>query len=344
MNIQRSSIAFGSNNPRILLTGATGYIGSNLSMKLASKGYDLIVCGRDSQKMHFLKESLENINRKNTNNNRFDFVRLELTDGEQVDKFLSENRNIEGVVHLAGLNSNARSITCSQDTYKTNLCGSVNLVKSMLDKGINRIVFISSGSTYGQVQNIAKIDEGIIQHPETPYAKSKAMVEKYIQEYGDLGLKSTILRMFNVAGATSQDDLTIGTNVISIIMNRLKNGSEFILNGNKHNTADGTAIRDFLHINDACEAIMSSLEKLLNSKKNSLYNVGSGKGVSLGEIINLSEKISGRKLNIRTNNAPQYEPPVLIVNNSKIRNELNWEPTCSIKDIITGAWAWCVKH
>lgn len=344
MRIPEKSITFGTSNPRILITGATGYIGSTLSAKLAREGYDLTVCGRDPMKLEFLKTVLNKINGEKINKNKHNFVNLELTDSKQVEKFLEENRNIDGVIHLAGLNSNTQSITHPQETYNTNLFGSFNLINSMLNKGIRKIVFISTGSTYGRIQNTAMIDERLAQHPETPYAKSKVMAERIIEDYKVYDLQSVILRLFNVAGANSKQDLTIGTNVVSLIMNRLKNGTEFVLNGNRHHTPDGTSIRDFLHINDACEAIISSIKYLLTQKNSGLYNVGSGEGTSLGKIIDLSEKVSGQKLNIRVNPTPQYEPPILTVDNTRIRTELGWEPKLDIKNIISDAWEWYLAH
>lgn len=344
MNIQKTSVTFRGENPRILITGATGYIGSNLTAKLAKEGYDLTICGRNTTKLEFLKELLERINETRVNKNKHNFVNFELTDAKETDKILNENCDIAGVIHLAALNSNAYSMTHPEETYKTNLLGSVNLLNAMLDKDIKKIVFISTGSTYGQFEKTIKIGENLSQHPKTPYAKSKVLAEQIIQDYKKSGLQSIILRLFNVAGAGTKEDMTIGANVISIILNRLKNGTQFILNGNRHKTPDGTTVRDFLHISDVCEAIKSSFIRLSDTTESNIYNVGSGKGTSLGEIIDLSEKTSGKKLDLVINDTPEYEPATLIVDNSKIKNELGWTPHFDIKDIISDAWEWCKIH
>ena len=344
MKIQSSTTTFCSNMPRILVTGATGYIGSNLSVKLAKEGYDLAICGRNEKKMEHIKNMIDKVNSERAVKSKCDFVNLELTDSKQVDKFLNSNRDISGVIHLAGMNSNARSLTNSQETYATNLFGSVNLMNSMLESDIRKLLFISTGSVYGKAKNGAKIDEAAPVLPETVYAKSKVMVEQFIGDYNKSGLQSTILRLFNIAGAGSKEDLTIGSNVVSILMNRLNSGKEFVLNGNKQNTPDGTCIRDFLHIGDACEAIKTSFNKLLVTNDSELYNLGSGKGTSIGELIDIGEKTSGKKLNLVVKDSVQYEPPVLVVDNTKIKSAMDWKPQRDIKDIISDAWEWCKSH
>ena len=344
INYYKDSVAFGSNNPRVLITGATGYIGNHLSQVLAKDGYDLVVCGKNPQKLKLLEELLGQINSNQSNKNSHHFVNIELTDQQQMSALLRGHNDVEAVIHLAGINSNGKSIVNPSETYSVNLAGTLNLLNSMQENDVTKLLFISTGNVYGQAKNIDKLNETIIPNPETPYAKSKLMIEQLIQAYKSLGLQSTILRLFNVAGAGSSEDLTMGANVIAIIMNRLKNGIEFVLNGNKHNTPDGTTIRDYLHVDDACNAMKVCLNKLLHTEDSSLYNVGSGCGTSLQKIIDLSEQISGKKAIISINPNPQPEPPVLIVDNSKIIQETGWRPQHDIKSIISSAWEWCINH
>ena len=341
MRIQQTSTNFsGIFDPNILITGANGYIGSNLTGKLANAGYNCVICCRNPQNTTYLKEVLKGINKRKTDKSLYSFINFDLTNPKLVAKFIKENRPIDAVVHLGGLTSNAKSITDPRSCYKTNVAGSMNLFNSMLESGINKTLFLSTGSTYGKINKKSKIRETQMQKPETPYARSKVMVEQILKDYETFGLQSMILRLFNVAGAATKRDLSIGTNVIAVLMDRIKNDSVFTLMGNKYNTPDGTCIKDFLHISDTCDAIVLALGKLFETNKGDIYNLGFGAGTSLGEILDKTQKITNRNIKLRITDNLSTESPMLVVNNNKIRKDLKWEPKNCIDDIIKSAWDW----
>ena len=165
-----------------------------------------------------------------------------------------------------------------------------------------------------------------------------------LKDYEVHGLKPMILRLFNVAGARTNKDLEIGTNFISILMSKLKTNSLFTLMGNQYQTKDGTCVKDFLHINDVCNAIRMSAQSLLEQDRHSIYNLGSGQGVSLGEIIDKAQLITNKKLQIRITENLATETPELIVDNTKIKEELGWQPELNIDDILTSAWNWTLNN
>lgn len=345
MQINNSSTNFkGLYDPNILITGATGYIGSNLTGKLANAGYNCIICSRNSQKTEYLKNVLRKINRNRIDKSLFSFINLDLTKPIQIKNFLRNNKPIDAIVHLGGLTSNAKSIENPRSNYDTNVAGSLNLFNSMLDCGINKVLFVSTGSTYGKINKTSKIKETQLQKPETPYARSKVMIEQILRDYERYGLQSMILRLFNVAGAQTNQDLGIGINVISVLMDRIKKDSIFTLMGNKYNTPDQTCIKDFLHISDTCNAITLALGKLFETGKGDIYNLGSGVGTSLGTIVDKSQKITHKNVKIRIIDNLETESPVLIVNNSKIKKDLKWQPQYDIDDILRSAWEWTVAR
>lgn len=344
MQINCTSIAFkGIMDPNVLVTGASGYIGSNLVHNLTEKGYNCIVNTRNPDKVKYLKKIVDEVNKTKTDKSLCTFVNLDLLDTQGIRDVLTKNAPIDAVVHLAGATLNAESLRNPRKYYENNVGLTLNLLNSMLDNDVNKIVFISTGSTYGKI-NYSPVDESHPQEPMTPYSRTKFLLERMLYDYGIHGLRPMILRLFNVAGARTSKDLDIGTNVISVLMNKLKTNSLFTLMGNKYDTRDGTCVKDFLHITDVCNAIRLSIQSLLDDSRGNLYNLGSGEGVSLQEIIDKSQQISGKKLQLRIGDNLPTETPELIVDNKKIRTELGWKPEFNIDDILTSSWNWTQKN
>lgn len=330
-------------DPNILVTGASGYIGSNLVHNLTDKGYNCIVNTRNPEKIKYLKKVVEDVNKNKSNKSLCTFVNLDLLNPKGIVDILRKNAPIDAIVHLAGATLNAESLKNPRKYYDNNVGATMNLVNSMLDNDVDKIVFISTGSTYGKI-NSSPVNETNPQAPETPYARTKVIIENMLQDYETHNLKPMILRLFNVAGARSSKDLNIGQNVISILMDKLKTNSLFTLMGNDYGTKDGTCIKDFLHITDVCDAIRISAQKLLDNGCGNIYNLGSGVGVSLGEIIHKTQKIANKKLQLRVVEKLATETPELIVDNTKIKADLDWQPQHNIDDILTSAWNWTLKN
>ncbi len=329
-------------DPNVLITGATGYIGSNLTGRLAREGYNCIIASRNQDKTAFLQRTIEAVNATKKNKSLFSFVNLDLTQPENLRDVFTKSKPIDAVVHLGGLTSNGQSFREAPLYWRTNVGGTQNLLDGMLEAGTDKILFMSTGSTYGKLPDKTPITELLVQNPETPYANTKLAAERMIQDYekSNTGLKSIILRLFNVAGTTSKDDLTPGINVISVLFERIKSNSPFTLMGNKFDTPDGTCIKDFIHVSDVCEAATKSLGVLLSNKKSNVFNLGSGEGTSLGTIIRKGQEISGKGVQLAIKDAPEGETSVMIVDNSKIKKALSWRPKKTMDDILKSTWEW----
>lgn len=330
-------------DPNILVTGASGYIGSNLVHNLAEKGYNCIINSRNPEKMRYLKKVIEDVNKVKQNKTICTFVNLELLKPNEIVDVLKKNAPIDAVVHLAGATLNAESKINPRKYYENNVGATMNLVNAMLDNNVDKMVFISTGSTYGKVKS-SPVSEDNFQVPETPYARTKLIIEHMLNDYKKHDLKPMIIRLFNVAGARTNKDLEIGTNFISVLMNRLKTNSLFSLLGNTYPTPDGTCVKDFLHITDVCDAIRMSVRNLLDNGVGNIYNLGSGVGTSLGEIIDKTQVFTGKKLQLIIKDRLESETPELIVDNTKIKDDLGWEPQYNIDDIIKSAWNWTIKN
>lgn len=344
MLISNNTINFkGICDPNILITGASGYIGSNLVHNLTNKGYNCIVNSRNPDKIKFLKKVVEDVNRNKTDKALCTFVDFDLLNQKEVTEILRKNAPVDAVIHLAGATLNAESMRNPRKYYENNISGTINLSNAMLDNDINKMVFISTGSTYGKI-NFSPVNEYHTQSPETPYSRTKLFIEHMLKDYETHNLKPMILRLFNVAGARTPKDLSIGQNIISVLMDKIKTNSLFTLMGCDYPTKDGTCIKDFLHVTDVCDAIRIAVQKLLDNDKGDIYNLGSGKGISLGEIIHKSQKVSGKKIQLRIGDKLETETPELVVDNTKIKTEFNWQPKYDIDDILKSAWEWTLKN
>ena len=331
-------------DPNILITGSSGYIGSHLISELTSEGYNCIVCCRNKNKKEYLKKVIDEINSTKTDKSLYSFADTDLTDEAEIKKLIYRNKPIDGVIHLSGSTYNSESIVNPRKYYANNVFASGNLVNAMLDNDIKNLLFVSTASIY--TDNTPKpVNELMLPNPKTPYAKTKYMAEELINDYNPYGLKPIILRLFNVAGAHGTNDLDIGKNVITVLLNLIKEGRVFTLMGNKYPTEDGTCVKDFVHIDDVTKAISQSTKKLL--EKDSMgetYNVGSGVGTSLGTIIKKSLDITGKEIQLRISSPLKDEVPSLIADNTKIKTELGWMPRKNIDDIIQSAWKWIVRN
>ena len=332
-------------DPNILITGGTGYIGSHLVPKLAYEGYNCVICGRNNDKQEYLKNVVNNLNKTKVNKSMCSFVNLDLINEQDIDKLLKNHYPIDAVIHLGGATYNGESVKNPKKYYENNVLASKNLIDSILSNDINKILYISTASIYAGKET-GRASEKRIPAPKTPYAKTKFITEMLINDYKVYNLNSIILRLFNVAGASSLNDLDIGKNVVSYLLQVIKNDGMFTLLGNNYPTKDGTCIKDFIHIDDVVDAISKSIKKMLNTKDvySSTFNVGTGNGTSLGELINKSINLTGRNLNLRISDNLADEVPMLVANNSKIKRELNWIPKKNVEDIILSCWNWIIKN
>ena len=314
----------------ILVMGGAGYIGSHTVKHLLAYGYDCVVadslvCGHQSAILtpHFEKAdltkqvSLENIFKK---------------------------YDIEAVIHFAAFAYVGESVEYPQKYYKNNIIGTLNLLETMLEFNVKKIVFSSTCATYGEAQ-YTPIDENHPQTPINPYGRSKLMIEQIFADYKKAyGLQYIALRYFNAAGCSL--DASIGenhdpeTHIIPLVLKAIKGERDCIsIFGTDYDTPDGTCIRDYIHVDDLANAHRLALEKL--DSYSGYLNLGTGFGTSVKEIIETAEKVTGRKCPVKYAPRRAGDPAILYADNKKAKSILGWEAEhTAIEQIIQTAWNW----
>lgn len=312
----------------VLVTGGAGYIGSHVCKALAKKGY--------------LPITLDNL----STGNRSAVKWGPLYEGDIGDQTLVETLlktyPICGTIHLAAFSNVRRSHQIPLEYYQNNVSQTLTLLQTLLKKGKTLFVFSSSCAVYGMPKTIP-IQENHPKEPISPYGESKLMVEKIVQTLPELNY--AILRYFNAAGADLEGEIGEShdpeTHLIPLlIQTALNKNKQFILNGTTHATEDGTPIRDFVHVTDLADAHVLALEKIVEEKKNLILNLGTGKGYSVYNIISCIEKKVQTKIPIIHKDPFPGDPPVLIADEAKARENLQWKPSLDLTHIIETAWSW----
>ncbi len=320
----------------ILVVGGAGYIGSHTCLRLAEKGFNPIVVDNLSTGH---KQSIQ----------WGPFYQTDIFDAAGLEKVFMAH-NIQGIFHFAASAYVGESVENPLKYYHNNVAGTISLLAAVKKFGIQKFVFSSTCATYG-VPSSTPIDEGFPQNPVNPYGDSKLMVERILKETTRAyGIQTAALRYFNAAG--SDPELRIGeshdpeTHLIPLAIAASDNGKELTLFGQDYPTTDGTCVRDYIHVNDLADAHILAFEKMNTEKSNEMraYNLGTGSGVSNLEIINTTEKVTGRKVRYRLGARRPGDPPALVASGEKARRELGWEPKVSdINTIIANAESWHQK-
>jgi UDP-glucose-4-epimerase GalE len=321
-----------SQSPTILVTGGAGYIGAHCCKALAEAGY-LPVCF------------------DNLSTGHSDFVKWgPLVVGNVGDtRAVAEAITAHGVVavmHFAAYSQVGESVIDPQKYYLNNLCGTLSLLKAMLERGCTRLVFSSTGAVYGDAAR-DPIKEAAAGKTVNPYGSSKWMIEQVLGDYRRAyQLNSFCLRYFNACGADPSG--AIGelrdpeTHLIPRAMMALQGHvGDFAIFGDDFDTPDGTAIRDYIHVVDLAAAHVLALDALLKGAAGDSYNLGTGSGYSVREILTVIERETGLKMPLLTKPRRVGDPPILVADSSAARKDLAFVPRCSdIATIVKSAWAW----
>ncbi len=316
----------------ILITGGAGYIGSHTNKRLENKGFETVIFD-------------------NLSTGHRDFVKWgtlfkgDLSLLSDIDKVFLENK-IDAVIHFAASAYVGESMKDPQKYYYNNVVNTLNLLNTMKKHDCNKIIFSSSCATYGEPHTIP-IDENHVQNPINPYGKSKFMIENILLDYSKAyDLKYISLRYFNAAGADF--DLEIGekhnpeTHLIPLLLDAATGKSEkFKIFGSDYKTKDGTCIRDFIHVNDLAQAHLVSLESLLNNGKSNIFNLGTGVGFSIFDVIKTVEEITSSTISTEICDRRSGDPAILVASSDKINKELKWETDFGdLNLIIQSAFNW----
>lgn len=317
----------------VLVTGGAGYIGSHTVRILQEKGFSVVVL--DSLITGNLKALGQDVK----------YYHGDIADRSLVLNIV-KNENIEAVIHFAACSIVSDSIKNPDYYFTENVAKTNRFIASLIMGGVDKVVFSSSAATYGIPQSIP-VQESALTQPVNPYGVSKLMIEQilYWMELS-YGLKWVALRYFNAAGAMLDgslgEDHQEETHLIPLILKTALGQRDRIqVFGNDYDTLDGTCIRDYIHVLDLAEAHIVALSVLEKNEKSEIYNVGTGAGFSVNEVINTAKQVTGKEIKVEIAQRRQGDPDQLIAKVEKIKNNLGWIPRYSQLDtIISSAWEW----
>jgi len=323
---------------KILVTGGAGYIGSFTVKALKEKGFEVVVF-----------DSLETGHKEAIPKTKLYVGNLQ-KDYLLLGQILKEEKP-DAVIHFAAYIEVGESVENPQKYFINNVAGTINLLKAMINNNVLRLVFSSTAAVYGEPKKIP-IDEDDPKNPTNPYGESKLMVEKILQWYSEpYNLSSVALRYFNAAGAALDgsigQDYPKPTHLITRACEAaLGKRKDFQIYGNDYETPDGTCIRDYIHVIDLAEAHLAALEFLNKGNKGYYYyNVGTGRGYSVLEVVKMVKKISGVDFNSPFAPRREGDPAKLVAKVEKIKKVLGWQPKYSdLETIIRSAWNWHQSH
>ncbi len=316
----------------VLITGGAGYIGSHTCKALANLGYmpivyDNLIYGHEwAVKWGPLEKG-------------------DIGDRFRLDEVIKKYDPI-AVIHFAGYAYVGESVKEPSKYFQNNVVGSLNLLQSMKDFEINKIIFSSSCSSYG-IPEFVPIEESQLQNPVSPYGASKFMTERMLKDFSHAyGIKSISLRYFNAAGADPEMELgechDPETHLIPLILDvALGKRKKITIYGDNYDTPDGTCIRDYVHVSDIAHAHVLALQALEKNAFTSAYNLGNGTGYSVKEVITVARKVTGHPIPVEITSRRQGDVGILIGSSKKIEDELGWRTSLSsLENIIETAWLW----
>lgn len=333
---------------KILVTGGTGYIGSHTVVELQQKGYDVVIIDNLSNSSKDVIFSIKKITGILPEFHEFD-----LCDKKKTDDFFANNKDISSIIHFAAFKAVGESVEQPLKYYHNNIVSLVNLLESMKKYEIRNLVFSSSCTVYGQ-PDVLPVDENTpFKKAFSPYGHTKQISEEIIKSISmNSSMQAVALRYFNPIGAHETaliGELPIGSpnNLVPYITQTAIGIREFLrVFGNDYNTPDGTCIRDYIHVVDIATAHIAALERMMNKKCKSsfeFFNLGTGKGFSVLEVIKSFEKVSGQKLKYKIVDRRPGDIEKVWADTRKANNELGWKTERNLDDMMLSSWKW-EKH
>lgn len=326
---------------KILITGGAGYIGSHTVVELLNKNEDLILIDNFYNSK---RKALENI--KKITNKDFKFYEMDYTDINLLEKVFEENK-IDAVIHFAGYKAVGESVEKPIEYYQNNVSGTLNLLSVMKKHNVKKIIFSSSATVYGVPQKLPITETDKVGDTTNPYGTSKLFIEQILKDLynSDNTWSIAILRYFNPVGAHTssligEDPNGIPNNLMPYIL-KVATGEKPKLNvfGNDYETKDGTGVRDYIHVVDLAKGHIKALEKI-NKEKQGLfiYNLGTGKGYSVLEMIKTFEKVTGQKINYEITERRPGDVAECYADSTKAQKELNFTCEKTLEDMCKDAW------
>ncbi|PBQ34893.1 UDP-glucose 4-epimerase GalE [Sphingobacteriaceae bacterium] len=330
----------------IIVTGGAGYIGSHTLIELLNKTNYRVVSVDN-----FSNSNPDSYNKvKSITNRGFEFIDIDLCDEKKVFEELSKIPDIIGIIHFAAFKSVPNSVSDPLSYYQNNNSSLINMLKFAAEKKIKNFIFSSSCSVYGNSDELPVTESTPMKQAESPYAHTKQIGEELITFFckATPGFNAVLLRYFNpvgahISGKIGEFPIAKPNNLVPIITQTAVGKNSLTVFGDDYDTRDGSCIRDYIHVSDIADAHVKALNYLVEGKnKNatSLFNLGTGNGVSVLEAIRSFEKVSGKKLDYKI--GPRRPGDVISVyaDNTYSKKELGWQPEFSLDDMMLSAWKW----
>ncbi|UVD79157.1 UDP-glucose 4-epimerase GalE [Myroides albus] len=331
---------------KIVVTGGLGFIGSHTVVELQKQGYEVVILDDLSNASLSVLDGIFAITGKMP-----EFVKLDLRDKALVlDFFNTRQSQIDGVIHFAASKAVGESMQKPLMYYENNFFSLINLLSGMQECGLDKLIFSSSCTVYGQAQVMPISENESIKTALSPYGNTKQVGEEIIEDLAKIyPLQGILLRYFNPIGAhesamIGESPLGVPYNLIPYITQTAVGIREFLsIYGDDYNTPDGTCVRDYIHVVDLADAHVRALKRLLNKENTQqieAFNVGNGQGYSVLELVHSFERVSGIKLNYKIVNRRPGDVDMAWADNTKAREVLGWKPTKTLDDMLFSAWAW----
>lgn len=316
------------------MTGGAGYIGSHTVLQLTDRGYDVVVVDNLS---HGHRDAV-------------DPKLLRVLDIHDTAGLMSlfEEKPCDAVIHFAAFISVGESMKLPEIYFENNTAGSLSLFTAMVKTGVKHLVFSSTAAVYGMPAQ-SPISEDLPYAAINPYGESKVMTEKILDWFDRIhGLRSVCLRYFNASGADPKgragERHEPETHLIPLLFRAIQTGEPVNVFGEDYPTPDGTCVRDYIHVTDLAQAHILAVEALMKGAASNRFNVGTGSGFSVLEVIQAVERVTGKKVPYKVSPRREGDPPELVADSNKLKNTLGWKPEFGDLDqIVSTAWNFSTK-
>ncbi|SNR79990.1 UDP-glucose 4-epimerase GalE [Lutibacter flavus] len=329
---------------KVLVTGGLGFIGSHTVVELQNEGFEvLIIDNLSNSSIEVLKRITSITGTKPA------YFNIDLKDKVAVQQFFATNK-VDGIIHFAASKAVGESVQKPLEYYENNIGSLVYILQEMKANNLNNFIFSSSCTVYGQADELPITENAPIKPAESPYGNTKQIGEEIIKDASKISdLKAIALRYFNPIGAHESakiGELPIGVpqNLIPYVVQTAAGiRKELAVFGSDYNTPDGTAVRDYIHVVDLAKAHIVALKRLIENKNKSQYevfNLGTGKGNSVLEVIKSFEKVTGKKVNYKLVDRREGDITAAYADTKYANEELGWKSELSLDDALLSAWKW----
>jgi len=329
----------------ILITGGTGYIGSHIALELLKSKFNVFIFDNLSNSN---VESLKTIER--LTGKKISFEEGDIKDQGFIDQYFNKYK-IDCVIHCAGLKAVAESIQKPYEYYENNIIGSLNLIGAMQKHNVKKLIFSSSATVYDENEKMPLVETSLIGHGQNPYARTKIMIEKILQDevMSSSNWSIIVLRYFNPVGndpscLLGEDPKGIPNNLMPLINQAAFNTRKLTVFGADYDTPDGSAIRDYIHVSDLAKGHVNSVEKILRDDDGlKTFNLGMGQGISVFDLIDIYQSVNDVAIDYEIGSRRAGDLPICYADNRLAKQELGWHPVFAHHDMCKHAYEW-MKH